>query len=81
MPVEQGEDYQQDGHADPTLHASASRGMASSYLDVSNAGAICPRQLAVQPASAERQSFDCTAEGMSLPWSGGSWLVLHAITV
>jgi hypothetical protein len=61
MPVEQGEDYQQDGHADPTLYASASRGIASSYLDVPNPGAICPRQLAVQPASAERQPFECTA--------------------
>jgi hypothetical protein len=29
------------------------------YLDVP--GAVCPRQLVVQPASAERQPFECTA--------------------
>src|SRR5262249_15648031 len=41
---------------------------------------ICPRQLAVQSACAARQSFECTAYGMSL-LAGGSWLMLHAINI
>jgi hypothetical protein len=47
-------------------------------LGVADVAAGCPRQLAVQSASAVRQPFECTANGMSL-LSGGSWLMLHAI--
>jgi hypothetical protein len=51
-------------------------------LGVSDCAAVCPRQLAVQSAWAARQSFECTAYGMSLTWlSGGPWLMLHAINI
>jgi hypothetical protein len=46
-------------------------------LGVPDFAPVCPRQLAVQSASAARQSFG-TAYGMSL-LSGGSWPLLHAI--
>jgi hypothetical protein len=47
------------------------------FEGVSDFAAVCPRQLAVQSASAVRQPFG-TAYGMSL-LSGCSWLMLHAI--
>jgi hypothetical protein len=46
-------------------------------LGVPDFAPVCPRQLAVQSASAARQSFG-TAYGTSL-LSGGSWPLLHAI--
>jgi len=46
-------------------------------LGVPDSAPVSPRQLAVQSASAARQSFG-TAYGMSL-LSGGFWLMLHAI--
>jgi hypothetical protein len=46
-------------------------------LGVPDFAPLCPPQLAVQSASAARQSFG-TAYGMSL-LSGGSWPMLHAI--
>jgi hypothetical protein len=48
-------------------------------LGVTDVAGVCPRQLVVQSASAERQPFECTAYGMSL-LSGGSWLMLHVIS-